>query len=367
DAFKGSVIHSAHWDHSIELEGKKAVLIGTGCSGVQVASALADTLGELVIVQRQPEYIIPNPAAHDPVDPLEIWAMEHIPFVMQWKRLQGESSQMQDMPGMVLMDPEYHEKTGGISPFNDAIRKMSLDYLQSHFPDEPDMVGLLTPDFPVFAKRPILDCGFYDTLKKPNVKILRGTLAECDESAVILADGTRIECDVLLLSTGYKLFFGRQFDIRGREGKTLRETFEPYPFSYEGMLIPGFPNMVFMGAPHSYLVANHAVVSEQQVHYTVELLQWMVDEHLDSVEVTGDATDTFIEDVEKDLARSAWVNCGSAHGYYRDQGKKVILAIPRHNSRIWHDTRSPRPEDFRVTRRPGEQPAPERDMPMLSI
>ena len=371
DSFKGPVIHSAAWNHSVDLTGKKVVLVGTGCSGVQVATAIADKVGELIILQRQPEHIIPNPQAHAPVAELERWAMEHVPFVAQWKRLQSLHSQMRDMHGMIMKDEDYAAKTGGFGPINDGMRMMCEGYLKSHFPNDPEMVELLTPNFPVFAKRPILDCGFYDTLKKPNVSIVRGELAEADANAVILADGTRIECDVLLLSTGYNLHFGRQFDIRGAGGKTLKDAFDPHPFSYEGMLITGFPNFVFMGAPYSYLVANHAVVSEQQVHYIVELLQWMVDDHLSSFDVSQQATDAFIDDVDTNLAKTAWVQCGSAHGYYRDKGgdgqKKVILAIPRHNSRIWHDLRSPREEDFNVTRKDGDAPATQREMETLTI
>ena len=371
DAFKGPVIHSAAWDHSVDLTGKKVVLVGTGCSGVQVATAIADQVGELVIVQRQPEHILPNPLAHAPVAELERWAMEHVPFVAQWKRLQSLHSQMRDMHGMVMKDEDYAAKTGGFGPINDGMRMLCDGYVKSHFPDDPVMVELLTPNFAVFAKRPILDCGFYDTLKKPNVSIVRGELAEADESAVILGDGTRIECDVLLLSTGYELHFGRQFDIRGAGGKTLKDAFDPHPFSYEGMLITGFPNFVFMGAPYSYLVANHAVVSEQQVHYIIELLQWMVDDHLSSFDVSEEATRAFVDDVDAALQNSAWVQCGSAHGYYRDKGaggqKKVILAIPRHNSRIWHDLRVPRQEDFHVTRAGHVSSDAAREMEMLTI
>ena len=371
DAFKGPVIHSAAWDHSVDLTGKKVVLVGTGCSGVQVATAIADQVGELVIVQRQPEHILPNPLAHAPVAELERWAMEHVPFVAQWKRLQSLHSQMRDMHGMVMKDEDYAAKTGGFGPINDGMRMLCDGYVKSHFPDDPVMVELLTPNFPVFAKRPILDCGFYDTLKKPNVSIVRGELAEADQDAVILGDGTRIECDVLLLSTGYELHFGRQFDIRGAGGKTLKDAFDPHPFSYEGMLITGFPNFVFMGAPYSYLVANHAVVSEQQVHYIIELLQWMVDDHLSSFDVSEEATRAFVDDVDAALQNSAWVQCGSAHGYYRDKGaggqKKVILAIPRHNSRIWHDLRVPRQEDFHVTRAGHVSSDAAREMEMLTI
>jgi cation diffusion facilitator CzcD-associated flavoprotein CzcO len=367
DKFKGPVIHSAQWDHSVDLKGKRVVLVGTGCSGVQVATALADVVGEMIIVQRQPEHIIPNPQAHQKVDPLEIWAMENIPFVAQWKRLQGLSSQMQDMTGMLKINAEHRAKTGGVSPFNDGIRDMCANYLKSYFPDDPEMVELLTPKFPVFAKRPILDCGFYDTLKKPNVKVVRGALAECDEQAVVLDDGTRIECDAVLLCTGYNLLFSVQFDIKGRAGRTLRDAFTPSPYSYEGMLIPDFPNFILTGGPYSFLVANHAVVSEQQVHYAIELLQWMVDEDLDSVDVTQHACAAFVEDVDRELAGTTWVQCGNAHGYYRHASGKVILAIPRHNSRIWHDLRAPRTEDFAVTQRKGAQRLPKREMAMLSI
>lgn len=371
DAFKGPVIHSAAWDHAVDLAGKKVVLVGTGCSGVQVATAIADTVGELTIVQRQPEHIIPNPQAHAPVDPDEIWAMENIPFVVNWKRLQSLESQMGDMRGMVMKDEVHAAQTGGFGPINDGMRMYAEGYLKSHFPDDPDMVALLTPNYPVFAKRPILDCGFYDTLKKPNVAIRRGSLTEAWADGVILDDGTRLDCDVLLLATGYNLHFGRQFDIRGSGGKALKDAFDPHPFSYEGMLITGFPNFVFMGAPYSYLVANHAVVSEQQVHYIIELLQWMVDERLSSFDVTPAATAAFVGDVDAELQKTAWVQCGNAHGYYRDVGaggrKKVILAIPRHNSRIWHDLREPRTQDFAITRKPDATPASPREMAMLSI
>lgn len=371
DAFKGPVIHSAEWDQTVDLAGKKVVLVGTGCSGVQVANAIADKVGTLDIIQRQPEHILPNPQAHALVDPVEIWAMENIPFVVNWKRLQSLESQMGNMRGMVMKDEDYARQTGGFGPINDGMRLFAEGYLKSHFPDDPDMVELLTPQYPVFAKRPILDCGFYETLKKPQVSIRRGELAEAYDGGVILADGTRVECDILLLSTGYDLHFGRQFDIRGTNGKALKDAFDPHPFSYEGMLISGFPNFVFMGAPYSYLVANHAVVSEQQVHYIVELLQWMLDEQLASFDVTPEATRAFVEDVDAELQKTAWVQCGSANGYYRDVGtagrKKVILAIPRHNSRIWHDLREPREADFAVTKQAGAVPAETPVMEALSI
>ena len=59
---------------------------------------------------------------------------------------------------------------------NDAVTQMSLGYLQSKFPDDPEMVRKLTPPYPLYAKRPILDCGYYDALKKEHVHLVEGEL-----------------------------------------------------------------------------------------------------------------------------------------------------------------------------------------------
>ena len=58
---------------------------------------------------------------------------------------------------------------------------------------------------------------------------------------------------------------------------------------------------------------------------------------------------------------------GSAHGYYRHASGKVVLAIGRHNSEIWHDTRVPRLDDFAM--KPTDKPArvPANDPRKLSI
>ena len=42
DTFEGPAFHSAAWDHSVDLTGKRVALIGAGASGFQIAPAIAD-------------------------------------------------------------------------------------------------------------------------------------------------------------------------------------------------------------------------------------------------------------------------------------------------------------------------------------
>lgn len=368
ERFRGPVLHSAAWDETVDLTGKRVAVIGTGCSGVQLTRALSEQAAHVTTVQRQPDYIIPNPQALAPVPELERWAMGHIPYVTQWKRMQSLASQLMDMRGMMAFDKEWHEKTGGFGPLNDAVTKMSLDYLKSHFPGDPDMVRKLTPPYPLYAKRPILDCGYYDALKKPHVDLVEGQLAAFEEDAIILSDGTRIKCDAVALATGFHLDWYSNMHFVGRSGTTLNETFTPYPFAYEGITVPDFPNLFITHGPNCNLTANAAVIGEQQVHYIIELLQTMIDEGLSAVEPDVEATRAYNEWTQEKLYDTAWYRKGSAHGYYRhDESGRIVIATPRHNSTVWHAMQQPNMEHFVVTRRAEASPREERVLAMLSI
>jgi hypothetical protein len=104
-------------------------------------------------------------------------------------------------------------------------------------------------------------------------------------------------------------------------------------------------------------VANHAVVSEQQIHWMMEILQAMVDDNVAAVDVREDACAEYNDEIAKGLELTCWVNKGSAHGYYRHESGKVVLAIGKHNSEIWHDTRVPNMDHF--TKTPSSKPQPE--------
>lgn len=49
--FKGSVMHTAAWDSSVDLKGKKVAVVGTGASAIQVIPRLQQVASELVVFQ----------------------------------------------------------------------------------------------------------------------------------------------------------------------------------------------------------------------------------------------------------------------------------------------------------------------------
>jgi hypothetical protein len=93
----------------------------------------------------------------------------------------------------------------------------------------------------------------------------------------------------------------------------------------------------------------------------------MVDDNLSAVEVSEQACLEYNQGIEESLEMTLWVNKGSAHGYYRHASGKVVIAIGRHNSEIWHNTRAPNLQH--LVKIPSDKPArvPANDPRQLSI
>ena len=64
ESYAGAAFHSARWDHSTPLEGRRVGVIGTGSTAVQIVGALIDRVAQLVLFQRTAQWIMPleNPS-----------------------------------------------------------------------------------------------------------------------------------------------------------------------------------------------------------------------------------------------------------------------------------------------------------------
>ncbi len=58
DDFKGESFHTAQWDQSASLTGKRVGVIGTGASAAQVITAIADDVKSLHVFQRTPTWCL---------------------------------------------------------------------------------------------------------------------------------------------------------------------------------------------------------------------------------------------------------------------------------------------------------------------
>ena len=60
ETFDGRILHTAAWDDSFSLTGRRAAVVGTGSTGVQVIPELAKEVAELTVYQRTPIWVLPK-------------------------------------------------------------------------------------------------------------------------------------------------------------------------------------------------------------------------------------------------------------------------------------------------------------------
>src|SRR5689334_10777416 len=59
ESFAGPSFHSARWDHTVDLADKRVAMIGTGSTGIQILSDLADRVASFQMFQRTPHWVVP--------------------------------------------------------------------------------------------------------------------------------------------------------------------------------------------------------------------------------------------------------------------------------------------------------------------
>ena len=59
--FKGTVVHPQHWSASLDYQGKKVAVIGSGATAVTLVPAMADDAAKVTMIQRSPTYVVSRP------------------------------------------------------------------------------------------------------------------------------------------------------------------------------------------------------------------------------------------------------------------------------------------------------------------
>ena len=342
--FKGPVVHTANFPADLDLAGKRVAVIGTGASSAQVVGAIAPEVAELTVYQRTKHWVLFNPEIAHEVDEGMKWALAHIPTFKEWFRFRVYWAAADGLFANVLKDPAFEGNMLAVSEGNELTRQYALGYMAQKFPDRPDLIEKLTPDFPIFSKRIILDNGWFDALTRPNVHLEDKGIARILPNGIEAKDGSVFECDVIICATGFEVAkMVGNLTIKGKNGRDLGEEWgDEDPRSYLGMCVPGYPNYFHTVGPNS--APNHAagqnLISEAQVNWIIEALDRVTESGARAFEVTQDAFDTWNRKVDARMPQMIWSH-PRANSYYNNSKGRVFMSWPWRLVDFFNEPRRP--------------------------
>ena len=348
--FDGPSFHTARWDDSVDLTGKRVVVVGAGATGFQLVPAIADQVGHLTVIQRTAQWMFPNPNYHEPAGPGVQWAVRHLPFYGRWFRF------LIFWPGCdkglltAQVDPTWEHQETAVSEINDLTRVMFTDWITSQLEGRADLVAKCVPDYPPTGKRTLQDNGSWlKALCKPNVELVRAGVDHLEADGVVDTDGVKHEADVIVWATGFRANdMLLPMHIVGRGGADLRERWGIRPRAYLGMTVPDFPNFFMLYGPGTNLASGGSLIfhSECEVRYILQCLDLLADCGLTAMEPRRDKDDEWYERCQEALKMTVWASPHIEYNFYKNEAGEVHGLSPWRLVDYWRWTHHLDPDDY---------------------
>lgn len=349
DTFAGVALHTAQWDASLDLSGKKVVMIGTGASGQQVGPTIAPDVAQLTILQRSPHWVVPNPNYFAEVSDGMKWALAHIPSFARWYRFQLFWAFADGLHASLQVDPTWDDGGKSISQINARHRLYMERYLRAKLGEDSPLIEKVTPSYPPYGKRILIDNNWFDMLQRPNVELVTDQIAQIVPEGVVMADGRTIEADVLIYATGFQASkMLAPMKITGKQGRDLHQFWGPDDATaYLGTMVPEFPNFFILMGPNTGLAhgGNVIFITECQVRLILTCLQEVLEGNAKAIDVRHKAHDDYVAEVDALHANMVWTHKGLTNWYRNDAGR-VFALLPYRLVDYWKMTKDFRREDF---------------------
>ena len=190
DSFAGAKFHTTRWDHSVELEGKRVGIIGTGSTASQIIGTIAENVGHLFVFQRTPQWMAELPQKK--YSELSKKLLKLFPFAQR----------LLSFYYYKLTERIFAEATIGNKYMQQKLSEACVKNLEENVPD-PELRAKLTPDYQAACKRLIICSDFYPAMCRENVDLVTERIQGIEAGGVRTEDGTLHELDVLVIATRF--------------------------------------------------------------------------------------------------------------------------------------------------------------------
>jgi cation diffusion facilitator CzcD-associated flavoprotein CzcO len=339
DRFKGTMFHSAHWDHEHDLSGREVAVIGTGASAIQFVPAIAPEVGKMTIFQRSAPWVVPKSDKAYSERTKRLY--QRFPFLQRiWRKALWAF--MEAMVPVFTRRPPVAARLasagfGGMSTIN--------RHVQLH--GDRKLLAATKPGYALGCKRILITSDWYPTLRRDNVELVTEVVREVVEDGVVTEDGRHHPADTIVFGTGFTATeFLAPMEVVGRDGRVLTDEWANGAEAYLGITVPSFPNMFLLYGPNTNHGTGSAIeLLEAEARYAAEAARLIESGAVERLEVRRDVHDSFQRELSERLADSVWATCSS---WYVTANGRVTNNWPGTQTEYRRRTRTVATSDYDV-------------------
>ncbi|SDZ28158.1 Predicted flavoprotein CzcO associated with the cation diffusion facilitator CzcD [Micromonospora pattaloongensis] len=325
ETFAGEVFHSARWNHDHDLTGRRVAVIGTGASAIQFVPRIAPAVERLHLFQRTPPWVMPR--ADRAVTGIEKRLFRHVPGAQRLARA-----------GVY-----WGREAMAVGFLHPAVMRVAQRIARTHLNraiKDPALRAKLTPSYTMGCKRVLLSNDYYPALARDNVDVVTDGIAEIRPEGVVTRDGSLHEADTIIFGTGFHVTdMPLAQRLRGRDGRTLADTWRDTMRAYQGTSVTGFPNLFFLLGPNTGLGHTSVVfMIECQIGYLLGMLRHLRATGVRAIEPTPEAQADFVARVDRKMGGTVWSR-GGCRSWYLDATGRNSTLWPGYTWSYWLRTR----------------------------
>ncbi len=320
--FKGEVFHTSRWPKSkLDFSGKRVGVVGNGATGIQVIQTIAPDCGDLKVFIRSPQYV--NAMNNPKYGEKEVaeykarfeWFQENLPktfsgFEFEWQDGSWSENSPEEREAVLERIWENGSLELWLSSFkeiffdaeiNEQVSEFVRNKMRERLKDERLCELLIPTDYGFGTHRVPLESGYLEAYHLPHVSavsVKENPISRVSPDGLVLQDGTVFELDVIILATGFDAGSGAltRIDIKGRNGRTLKNEWQKEIRTTMGLQIHGYPNLFTTGAPlaPSAALCNMTTCLQQQAEWINDCIAHVRKQNKNVIEPTEKTQDDWV-------------------------------------------------------------------------
>ncbi|KAK6380201.1 hypothetical protein LTS17_005390 [Exophiala oligosperma] len=303
-SFKGVLQHSAHYDESLDLTGKRVAVIGIGSSGIQIISNIAHKVDRLYTWIRTPTWITAAFAQRfsGPGGGNFSYSDKHKQMFAKDPELMKKYSKM--------IESELNQRFKFILNNTEAAKAAREDAnvaMTKKLANKPELLEAILPkDFGVGCRRPTPGNGFLEALNIPNVTAYTEGLKEITPNGFIDPDGVEQEVDVIICATGFNTSWIPRYPVVAN-GISVAEMWKERASAYLSVSVPNIPNYYLLGGPYGpHGHGSFLPILDTTMKYILQVVQKIQHDRIKSLKPKTELVEAFKEHSDLYLTRTAW-------------------------------------------------------------